>query len=70
MIKEFVHEGAAERNISVQLIGFRKEYKIENSTSYVTSIVSDNGDLVSPNGLTNGTKVPSNILKVRELEMV
>lgn len=66
MIKEFVSEGAEERKLTVQLIGFRKEYNIENSSTHVTSVVSDNGDFVSPNVVTNGTKVPSNILKVRE----
>ncbi|RFN60215.1 SulP family inorganic anion transporter [Marixanthomonas ophiurae] len=70
LIKEFVDEGALERKITVDLIGFRKEYKIENSTTYVTSIVTDNGDLISPTNITNGNKVPSNILKVKELEMV
>jgi len=70
MIKEFVDEGSKERDISVELIGFRKEYKMENSATYVTSVVSDNGDHVSPNVVTNGTKVPSNILKVRELATV
>lgn len=70
MIKEFVEEGATERNISIELIGFRKEYRIENSATHVTSVVSDNGDLISPNVVTNGTKVPSNILKVKELAMV
>lgn len=70
LIKEFVNEGAGERNIEVTLLGFRKEYKIENSASHVTSIVSDNGDHVSPTLVTNGTKVPSNILKVRELQGV
>ncbi|MCG8330448.1 MAG: SulP family inorganic anion transporter [Chitinophagales bacterium] len=67
MIKEFVNEGAGERNISVQLIGFRKEYRIENSAAHVTSIVSDNDELVSPEGVANGTKIPSHVLKVREL---
>ncbi|WP_432411185.1 SulP family inorganic anion transporter [Rasiella sp. SM2506] len=70
MIKEFVTEGAKERNIAVALVGFRKEYKMENSTTYVTSVVSDNGEPVSPKVVTNGTKVPSNILKVRELAVV
>ena len=70
LIKEFVHQGASERNISVKLIGFRKEYKIENSMSHVTSIVSDNGDRVSPKTVTNNTKVPSNILMVSELANV
>jgi MFS superfamily sulfate permease-like transporter len=67
LIKEFVIEGSEERKITVQLIGFRKEYKVENSATHVTSVVSDNGDFVSPKVVTNGTKVPSNILKVREL---
>jgi len=70
LIKEFVDEGALERKITIDLIGFRKEYKVENSTSYVTSIVTDNGDLISPTKITNGNKIPSNILKVKELEMV
>ena len=70
VIKEFVDEGALERKITIDLIGFRKEYKVENSTSYVTSIVTDNGDLISPTKITNGNKIPSNILKVKELEMV
>ncbi len=67
MIREFVNEGASEREITVKLVGFRKEYRIENSATHVTSVVSDNGTAVSPNVLTNGKKVPSNILKVREL---
>lgn len=70
LIKEFVDEGALERKITIDLIGFRKEYKVENSTSYVTSIVTDNGDLISPTKITSGNKIPSNILKVKELEMV
>ncbi len=70
MIKEFVNEGAAERNIRVELIGFRKEYNIENSSTYITSVVSDNGELISPSVRANGEKVPSNILKVSELAEV
>ena len=70
MVKEFVNEGSIERNIDVEIIGFRKEYNIENSVSHVTSIVSDNGAPVSPQKVTNGTKVPSNILKVRDLASV
>ncbi len=70
MIKEFVNEGSLERNIDVEIIGFRKEYNIENSVSHVTSVVSDNGAPVSPQKVTNGTKVPSNILKVRDLASV
>jgi DNA-binding response OmpR family regulator len=39
LVKEFVNEGSKEPNITVKLIGFRKEYKIENSASHVTSMV-------------------------------
>ena len=70
MIKDFVDEGSLEREISVSLIGFRKEYKVENSATHVTSVVSDNGEFVSPKVVMNGTKVPSNILNVRELAEV
>ena len=67
LIKDFVHHGSRDKNIWVELIGFRKEYRIENSASHVTSIVSDNGSLVSPSSITNGEKVPSNVLLVSEL---
>jgi hypothetical protein len=70
MIKEFVNEGSKEQNISVELKGFRKEYKIENSASHVTSMVTDSSGPVSPGVLSNGAKVPSNILKVKELARV
>lgn len=70
LIKDFVHYGSKDKNVSVELVGFRKEYRIENSASHVKSVVSDNGDLVSPKSLTNGEKVPSNILLVEELSKV
>ncbi|MCL4118683.1 UNVERIFIED_CONTAM: hypothetical protein GTU68_027627 [Idotea baltica] len=70
LIKDFVHEGAGERNIAIELKGFRKEYKVENSMSHVTSIVPDEGQPVSPRVVTNGAKIPSNILEVRELTSV
>ncbi len=70
LIKDFVHHGSRDKNIWVELIGFRKEYRIENSASHVTSIVSDNGNLVSPSSITNGEKVPSNVLLVSELSQV
>lgn len=69
LIKEFAREGAKERNITVTLVGFRQEYKIENSTTYVNSVVSDNSAPISPAEVSNGTKVPSNILKVDELKL-
>lgn len=70
LIKDFVHFGSKDKNVSVELVGFREEYRVENSASYVRSVVSDNGDLVSPKSLTNGEKVPSNILLVEELSKV
>jgi MFS superfamily sulfate permease-like transporter len=70
LIKDFVNHGSKDKKIRVELIGFRKEYRIENSASHVTSVVSDNGDFVSPKDLSNGTKVPSNVLLVNELSQV
>ncbi|WP_117880726.1 SulP family inorganic anion transporter [Aureibaculum luteum] len=69
LIKEFANDGSRDKNISIQLVGFRKEYKIDNSTTHVTSVVSDNEGPVSPDKVVNGTKVPSNILKVTELAL-
>jgi MFS superfamily sulfate permease-like transporter len=70
LIKDFVNHGSKDKKIRVELIGFRKEYRIENSASHVTSVVSDNGDFVSPKDISNGTKVPSNVLLVNELSQV
>lgn len=67
MIKDFVEMGAKEKGISVKLIGFRKEYKIENTTTHVTTVVSNNESPVCPKEIQLGIKVPSNILKVKSL---
>lgn len=66
LIKDFVQVGSKEKNISVELVGFRKEYKIENSATYVTSIVDDNSPPVYPKNVSNGHKVPSNVLMLTE----
>lgn len=66
LIKDFVEVGSKEKNISVQLVGFRKEYKIENSATHVTSIVDDNSPPVYPKNVSNGHKVPSNVLMLTE----
>lgn len=70
MIKEFVTEGAPERDITVTLIGFRKEYNMENTTTYVTSVAQDTGEIISPKVVEEGTKVPSNILNVKDFAAV
>ncbi len=70
MIKDFVDQGYKDKNIFIELIGFRKEYRVDNSASHVTSVISDNGNLVSPHEDTNGAKVPSNILDVKELASI
>ncbi|MBP1840914.1 SulP family inorganic anion transporter [Formosa algae] len=67
LIKDFVNYGCKDKNINVYLIGFRKEYKIENSTNHVTTILSDNEDKVALHEIEEGFKIPSNILKVKEL---
>ena len=67
LIKDFVSQGAAEKNITVSLIGFRKEYNIENTATHVTTIVSDNESPVSLKDIENGVKVPSNVLNVKDL---
>ena len=70
MIKDFVSSGSAEKQIAVELIGFRKEYRIENSRTHVTSMVETNGHPVSPKSVKKGIKVPSNVLSVKELNTV
>ncbi|WP_159023254.1 SulP family inorganic anion transporter [Formosa sp. L2A11] len=67
LIKDFVNFGCKDKNINVYLIGFRKEYKIENSTNHVTTVLSDNDDKVALHEIEEGLKIPSNILKVKEL---
>ena len=67
LIKEFVELGAPEKNIQVKLIGFRKEYQIANTDVHVTTVLSDNEDLVSPNDIHPGVKVPSNTLNIKGL---
>jgi len=64
LIKDFIQYGSKDKNITVEVVGFRKEYKMENSTHYVTTVVSDNAAPVNPKEVETGLKVPSNILKV------
>ncbi len=70
MIKDFVSIGSREKGIVVDLIGFRKEYKIENSRTHVTSVLENNGQQVSPKMVEKGVKIPSNVLSVKELNAV
>ena len=67
LIKDFRTTGSLERNIQVELAGFRKEYRIENSRTHVTSVMESNGHPVSPKLAKNGIKIPSNVLSVKEL---
>ena len=68
LIKDFVNIGSKDKNITVTLLGFRNEYKIDNSANHVTTIVSDNENRISPKDIKEGLKVPSNILKVDEFK--
>ena len=67
LIKEFVELGSKEKNIEVKLMGFRKEYKIENTDVHVTTVLSDNDKPVSRKEVHPGVKVPSNALNVEDL---
>lgn len=67
LIKEFVEVGSKEKNIDVKLMGFRKEYKIENTDVHVTTVLSDNDKPVSRKEIHSGVKVPSNRLKLEDL---
>ena len=67
LIKDFVSQGAVEKNITVSLIGFRKEYKIENTATHVTTIVSDNEAPISLAEIKDGVKIPSNVLNIKDL---
>ncbi|WP_053978053.1 SulP family inorganic anion transporter [Mangrovimonas xylaniphaga] len=67
LIKEFAKTGSKEKHIDISLVGFRSEYKIENSTTHLTSVISDNEPPVSPMTLKNGVKVPSNVLIIKDL---
>lgn len=70
MIKEFVSTSSKEKGIEVHLIGFRKEYKVENSQTHVTSVQEKTEKKVSPRSVRNGSKVPSNRLKLAELSVL
>ena len=67
LIKEFVELGSKEKNIEVKLMGFRKEYKIENTDVHITTVLSDNEKPVSRKEVDSGVKVPSNALKFEDL---
>ena len=67
MIKDFVNLAAPEKNIQVRLSGFRKEYNIDNTDVHVTTVLSDNEYQISPKDVEAGVKVPSNVLKVKDL---
>ena len=67
MIKDFVNLAAPEKNIQVRLTGFRKEYNIDNTDVHVTTVLSDNEDQISPKDVEAGVKVPSNVLKLKDL---
>ncbi|MGB5818162.1 MAG: SulP family inorganic anion transporter, partial [Saonia sp.] len=67
IIRDFVGINSKEKNISVALVGFRKEYRVENSQTHVTSILPETDEQISPKTVKDGTKVPSNYLKLAEL---
>lgn len=67
LIQDFKDVGSKDKNVTVNLIGFRKEYKIINTHHHVSSVVTKAKEPISPNTVEKGVKVPSNALKVHEL---
>ena len=68
LIKDFVDYGSKEKNISVSLTGFRKDYRMENTMTHVNAVLYENKAAVSPKEVGSGVKIPSNTLKVEDLE--
>jgi MFS superfamily sulfate permease-like transporter len=75
LIKDFVKASSKEKNIAVELVGFRREYNIDNSATHVTSVMSNpvpevafavnDQQFVFPNQVRKGIKVPSTLLKLQ-----
>lgn len=74
LIKDFVNVSSKDKEIIVDLVGFRKEYKIDNSATHVTSVAEplevqplfSAKEPVLPNNVKKGLKVPSTMLKLSE----
>lgn len=76
LIKDFVNVSSKDKEIIVDLVGFRKEYKIDNSATHVTSVMSVDETLETepistkepllPNNVRKGVKVPSTMLKLSQ----
>jgi len=70
MIKEFVNFSSKERSIDVELVGFRKQYKMENSQTHVVSTSPEIKDNIGLNNIKTGVKIPSNHIKISELSNI
>ena len=76
LIKDFVNVSSKDKEIIVDLVGFRKEYKIDNSATHVTSVMSvaetletepiSTEEPLLPNNVRKGVKVPSTMLKLSQ----
>ncbi|GAA5220558.1 SulP family inorganic anion transporter [Membranihabitans marinus] len=69
LIKNFYNFGSKDMGIEVDLVGFRKEYKMENTRHYVTSVVDPNASIVSPVEVEKGQRVPNHILSMKSFTM-
>ncbi|NKI28478.1 SulP family inorganic anion transporter [Arenibacter sp. 6A1] len=70
MIKEFVNFSSKERSIDVELVGFRKQYKMENSQTHVVSTSPEIKENIGLNNIKTGVKIPSNHIKISELSNI
>ncbi|SHI55812.1 Sulfate permease, MFS superfamily [Arenibacter nanhaiticus] len=70
MIKEFVNFSSKERSIDVELVGFRKQYKMENSQTHVVSTSPEIKQNIGLNNIKTGVKIPSSHIKISELSNI
>lgn len=68
MIRDFVDITSKERNIHVDLVGFRKAYDMVNSQTHVTSQLPNVDGTISPMAMENEPKIPSNYLNINDLK--
>ncbi len=64
MMQDFINSSANERNIKLDLVGFTKEYKMENSQTHVILVLPETNKTISLANIKNDTKIASNYIKL------
>lgn len=70
MIAEFQSYGSKQRNIVVELMGFREEHQLENTFESQPTVMHNKGKSISPKSNLKGMKVASSALEMDDLEGV